>query len=932
MTDFEIKNLTGDWAKWAKEADEHEKGQKDSKINSAFEENYVLNAAFNAGKTVEEVSEILGADFGQRYQDKLTANNANIDKKSQTAEDAEEDVLKNFVATAGAKYAEKPDWKTLAEDLKADILSPDKNLTNRGYYTTLTKQIDAVATSLAKFKYKNRDEVKDLYDKVKDDLNLNKKDNDKFREFKLEVLEKMVLIAEAHQQSKELKEIGDYYKALRGGTKVEGDKILDGTKRTREEAYEIIQNSEKFKGSYFHDYTGRDYDDKITKFHKGLIHQFEDSTIMNDARKVVFDAIEAQRRKHIDDPRSSRQVEKDVIVDLKARNEYDDYTQKVLGGELSFRDKMSFARSNVKAHRKEIATNEKVEHNKTIKYTEKDLKDEVRKDVLINSLINNGLITERAGLNQDNEKTYDITNLSDMIRERVGANLIASKQPGDLYPYSEVENIVKDLMAKGGIQAISQKDTRRIIEDICGFEVIGKNWVKILVNAVADTVIPTAATALSVASMTKQVFDKTYPVEVNITNDIFAELNLKINGGEAKLNKFDLIKSLQASGFGKGEFEFIEDGNGGFKLILNKTVTNSYEGDPIKFHEEFSKRAGSIALRTALIAFAMNVMQQAFNDKNGQELPEIVTQFAHTSIQDYKNEIDVDKKLTPAQKKALQELAEAFIKRDEKGKKVLNANGEPIWEVEKFKSLLDNIAGSSSMLDKSEFHIGITRAVNEYKEKLAKILAEQALNDKIKEETETITTEKVVTEGKVLTVPHEWKHNESWQAIIATYYPEAFEDHKNNLKPLVDAFRDAQGISRRSGIPVGQTLNLDVITVNGKTYSPKADDGTRLKTYTDNKWFGWGSKYYSGDWKYPTEGVSTATGKERKSEDSVKYKATRESDKKEAEDENQIKAQDKLRPEARDGVETTVTVKNIEGQGSYEYQVEAKKKEEKTEE
>ena len=927
MADFEIKNLKGDWLKWATEADEHEKGQKDLKINSAFEENYVLNAAFNAGKTVEEVIEIFGADFGQRYQDKLTANNANVDRKSQTAEDAEEDVLKNFVATAGAKYAEKPDWKALAKDLNADILSPDKNLTNRGYYTILTRQIDAVATSLANFKYENRDDVKDLYDKVKDDLNLNKKGNDKFREFKLEVLEKMVLIAEAHQQSKELQEIGDYYKALRDGTKVEGDEILDGTKRTREEAYEIIQNSDKFKGSYFHDYTGRDYDDKITKFHKGLIHQFEDSTIMDDARKVVFDAIEAQRRKSLDKPRSSRQVEKDVIADLKARNEYDDYTQKVLGGELSFRDKMSFARSNVKAHRKEIATDEKVEHNKTIKYTEKDLKDEVKNDVLINTLINNGLITERTGLNQDNEKTYDITNLSDMIRERVGADLVANKQPGDLYPYSEVENIVKDILAKGGVTKVSTADAKSIIEDICGFEIIDKNWVKIVVDAAVNTIAPTAATALSVASMTKQVFDKTYPVEINITNDIFAEINIKMNGGEAKLNRLDLIKSLKASGFGIGEFDLIEDGKGGFRLILDKTVTNSYEGDPIKFHEEFSKRAGSIALRTALITFALNIVQGVFNDKSGHEIPVVKTHVDHKSLETYQKEIDADKKLNPAQKAALKELAEVFIMRNDKGEKVLGEDGKPKWEVEKYNLLLGEIAGPGSFFNKDEFHIGLTNKLNEYKKNLAEILAKQALEDKIKEETETITTEKVVTEGEVLTVPHKWKHNESWQAIIATYYPEAFDEHKNNLKPLVDAFRKAQGISRKSGIPVGQTLNLDVITVNGKTYSPRADDGTRLKKYTDNKWFGWGSKYYSGDWKYPTEGVSTATGKERKSEDSVKYRAIRKSDNKKAEGDTQENAQKELIPDAKEGVKTTVTIYNIHGESS-SHIVEPKKKEE----
>ena len=85
--DFDIKQLQGDWSKWATEANEHKKSIKDDKINSAFEEAYVLNAAFNAGKSVEEVAEIFGAEFGQKYQNKLKSDDGNISLKSDTAKE-----------------------------------------------------------------------------------------------------------------------------------------------------------------------------------------------------------------------------------------------------------------------------------------------------------------------------------------------------------------------------------------------------------------------------------------------------------------------------------------------------------------------------------------------------------------------------------------------------------------------------------------------------------------------------------------------------------------------------------------------------------------------------------------------------------------------------------------------------------------------------
>jgi len=748
-----------------------------------------------------------------------------------------------------------------------------------------------------------------LYKKVKAELDLDKKD--KFKDFKLEVLKQMVLTAEAHQKTKEKELVETKYDELR--------KTM-----SREEAVKAIQKSDEFKGSYFHDYWGHDYNERFShddsqRLHKGLIHQMEEGKVMAEARNEVFAAIETQRRISINDPRSSREIERDAKESMG--DSLDKYAKKVFRGELSLKDKLAFERSNVKAKRKEIAHDELAEHNKKVAYTEEDIKDELKNDIIFNGLLAGGLITERESL-KGKEKTYDISALSDKIRERIGAELVANRQKDDLYPYSEVENVVKDILVNSGVKNVSSKDAKNLIK-LCGFEVEGKNWVKIFANSVANTVLPTVSALAAVGLMDKQVYDVTHPVEVNVNNRVHAELDLNITGGEASINKFDLMKSLKESGFGKDDIKLTETKNG-FKLIIDKTDSKTHEGEPINFYEEFSKRGGEIAAKTALVSFALSFMQEAFADNQG-EIPATVTQFAHKSIEAYKAEIDADKKMTSAQKESLKQLAEAYLQRDEKGEVVLQ-DGEPVWDVENFKGCLDRIAGSSSMLNAHEFYIGINNELEQVNKDFGKIIVNIAEEDKLKEQTEVITTVKnTPAPDEVLTVPHTWKHNESWQAVIATYYPEAFEEFKNNLKPLVDAFRDAQGISRKSGVPTGQTLHLDAITVNGKSYLPKADaDGSRLKEFTSNKWFGWGSKFFSGDWEIPTEGVSTVTSKERRITHEPTYTSTRQSDGATSTGQDERATQDSLRPAEETGVETTVTVKSSDGT-EYEYKVGPKK-------
>ena len=895
--DFEIKNLQGEWKQWATEADEHKKGIRDEKINSTFEESYILNAAFNAGKTVEDVKKIFGAEFAEKYQKRLDTNNANIDRKSSTAEDAEDDVINNYLATSREDFVKNPDWKEYANSLKQAILSPENNLTNRGYYTTLANQVETVANAMSKYEFNSRDEVKDLYEKVKDDL--ESVGSDKFKKFKLEVLRQMVLTAETAQKTKEMNLLKDEYENLR-----------TEKHKSREEAYESIQADSRFKGSYFHDYWGQDYSAKFShdgtmRLNQGLIHELEDTVIMDDARKEVFQAIEAQRRKSVDDPRSSRRIEKDA---KKAMGEaYDKYSKKVFKGELSFIEKATFTRSNVKAHRKEIAIDENVENIKSKNYTEKDIKDEIKNDLIFNALLKNGLITEADEV-RNNEKTYNITGLSDKIRERVGANLIADKQPGDLYPYDEVENIVKDIIVNANGQDVSKDDVKDLIE-FCGFKIMGKNWVRIVTNAVADTIIPGASALVGAASLPNQVYDKTHPLEINVNNKVHAKLNLNITGADASLDRLSLMKSLKECGFGKDNIQLKTTENG-FQLILDKTDSQSFEGEPLHFYEEFSNRAGQVALRTLIASFALNMLSEAFADKQG-EIPTVVTQFQYTSIEDYNAGIDADKKLTKAQKTAIKELADAYIQRDDKGNKIFDENGNPVWDVNEFKNCLDRIAGSESMLSAHEFHIGINKEIKRKNDELIKILTNLP---KIKQETEEIITTKKETPEEVLTVPHTWKHNESWQAIIATYYPDAFEEFKDNLKPLVDAFRKCHNISFKSGIPVGQTQHLDNITINGKTYAPQTDqEGQRLAKFTSNKWFGWGSTYFTGEWKFPVEETTTLTGGARVKPSNVTYTSTRKSDSKTNTGTNELATQDALKPDLKPGVETTVTVTNSDG-------------------
>ena len=144
------------------------------------------------------------------------------------------------------------------------------------------------------------------------------------------------------------------------------------------------------------------------------------------------------------------------------------------------------------------------------------------------------------------------------------------------------------------------------------------------------------------------------------------------------------------------------------------------------------------------------------------------------------------------------------------------------------------------------------------------------------------------------------------------------------MKPVVDAFRKAQGISFTSGIPVGRTSHIDVLEVKGEKFAPKTDDyEKRLAGNLTDDTYGWNSKYFNKNWHIKTKGTSTPTSKERKDEIELGYKATRHSDGATSTNKNQRAAQDALKPEAKEN--TKITVKVIDADGTVrEYVIDKK--------
>ena len=148
----------------------------------------------------------------------------------------------------------------------------------------------------------------------------------------------------------------------------------------------------------------------------------------------------------------------------------------------------------------------------------------------------------------------------------------------------------------------------------------------------------------------------------------------------------------------------------------------------------------------------------------------------------------------------------------------------------------------------------------------------------------------------------------SWAAVIETFYPGAIE--KYGYMKMVNAFREAQGISKKSNIPVKQDLTMKDLVIDGevvpvKSYDSQkeADDAVKKNNTADT--FGWTSKYYLQNWNVKVTEVSKV-----KSEKTEEYSGSRLSDGKTTSGKSTVKeVLDDLIPEAKDDRDIKLDIK-----------------------
>ena len=712
---IDINKLTGDWRQWAETADS--KGTNDKHINSIMEVDDVITQALAAGKNAQEIASVIGGGT----PDGSATVSAQPDKDRAKT-------LKRDAFAQLEKVSFNGNWDDIASNMTASMISNTQSVESRIYYSKLAMQVRTVIDAFKGYKCDSREAIDKLEENVKNHLQIA--DDDEFKDFKLDLIEELVEKAETYQRQVETAKVNEKFNELR----------LEG--KTREQALDEIKTKAEsefgFSGSYY----------------KKIIGDMDDEVVLDDARREVWDAIEAQRGQGITDGKA---IEKAVVAQLKAEGKYDKYAKKVLRGELSFGEKVKWERSLVKSFRKSVAADNRAAAAKAKHWSEDEIRGEFKHkhEAAFAGLISNEvtitatdgtrtkgtLITEKT--DDEGNTYYDISNLSDLIRRRIGADLRANRQKGELSAYAEIENIRQEISAVSGVD-ISKREAKHLIK-LCGFDVEGKNWAQVFYAAVADTLVDGIAmagglvgasgTATAVASYVGPMagtafFDYSKEIPFTVDYDNNQEWMLTINYGQGGgVNLTSLRRQLNLQKFADGtslsDYLNIEQTDKGIVLTfkreqggsltvikqinetLSKVVSLEDLGiDPNQYDidiTDVSVDIGSALAKSMLISFALNFLQEALKEHG--ELPITATQFNETDLEQYLAKLSKEKKITPAMFAGIRALAMSFVEMKD-GKPVEGGK----WNSEGFKRLLNNIAGDQSFLNKYEAAIGMYTA------------------------------------------------------------------------------------------------------------------------------------------------------------------------------------------------------------------------------
>ena len=707
-----------------------------------------------AGFEADDINKILGLEKSSTATNPVKVSYSKKDVKS--FEDYTMKVLKEEVGTM--------DRDTILERLgmKKDDPEHSANLNNPVYKDILDK-FDKVAAEIKRVGYDSKDDV----DALKKKVNIDKKDD-----FTKDVLKVLIDDAETKQRAKEYGEIKTKYdEAVKAGM-------------NEEEAYRQVRKEYKGKGSYYKDYLKHgSFAYKV--FHmKRKSSEFEKNTIMADARKT---ARMAQRES---DATSSGQVKQDAKATMKKNGDWNKYTKRALNGENNFGEWISGKDSDMKIGRKNVARENKVENIRENGLTEKQIHKALDKRSTFGSKATLGLFFKKktqlfealksSGLIEDKGNgNFDVSKLSLLIGDNVGANYKLDRQSKDFKALSEITKTTSALAVATELKNLSPKEAKMLVE-MCGYDIEGKGLDvgKAILGATAGALVSGLGGGVGAATNKRNIIDR------NINAITHLEVNIK---SDTDISVGDIVGDLD------GANATINPVTGGIQILIDVKKV-------VPFYRKASRHILKTALKSAMVGAAFGMITGL---KDKPETPITSTQFNCTTLEEYGKRLDNEVKqnaISPKYAEALKLVAATFVKKGE--------NGENVWDCDQYKAFLNKAAGDGGILNREEFITMLERMDKPEKTDKPEKIEDNTQHDEVHDtddDGDDIVPNRCdvsmrETEGKDTTFTHKVKFGDSWGEIVKAYFPnykECFgtlEGKKGAIRALKKALAtDADG-------------------------------------------------------------------------------------------------------------------------------------------
>ena len=695
---IDISNLSGKLQRLAQAADNDSNGLIENKEIEIFKD-LAQSIVKNGQVSESDYKAIFGSEIKETTEVKAQTV-TNPQNKTYSKKDVKR--MEKYVLTIlNEEFTTTPEelLERLTERLGVNVNDP--------MYKDLQGQVKYIMNAINEIGYNSKDQVDDLEKKVKEKLQIGRKDD-----FAKDVLEVLVKNAEYTQAQKEFDEVRKGYDSL----------VNSGV--NEEEAFRQTKIEFKQKGSYY----------------KDILKDFEDKYIMPKARQTVRDAI------YESDATKSKRVKKDAKETLVKNGDWNKYTEKALGGENNFGEWISGKDSDMKIARKNKARKNVVINIRENGLTGEEIHDAVdkkrtflffkKKTQLFEALVSSGLIIDKGN------GIYDVTPLSELIGLHVGSNYKMDRTSKDFKALAEKTKTTSALAAATELKNLTPKEAKILVE-MCGYEVEGKDLGKAILGATAGALVNGIGGAIATATNPRYVIDSV------ITNSNHIELNIKTSGETLE----ELASQFENNG---GQVSLIE---GGIQVIIDQK-------NVVPLFWKGSKHILNTALKSSIIGAAVGLIAGL---KDDPEKPITSTQFDCTTIEEYEKVLDNEIKqnaLKPEYKDALMMVAATFIKEDKDGNKY--------WDCDSYKMFLNKAAGNGGILNREELIGGLEELKKNTEEVKDKPVEEK--KPEVKEEKKPeVKEEKCPLEQYDnpvdTTLTHKIKFGDSWEEIVKAYFP-----------------------------------------------------------------------------------------------------------------------------------------------------------------